>query len=111
MTNLWIYVLCDFLWGFIRLICLASIASSKKEEAQFKTIQLNSREPTRNIVTTRKNVVQPVATIEAVPLDLVVEIKTPNQGLRKQNNVNNVHSHSAKHQNNPGNLFILGIKN
>merc|ERR1719400_2602740 len=79
----------------------ASIASSKKEETQFKTIQLNSREPTRNIVNTRKKVVQPVATIEAVPLDLVVEIKTPNQGNRKDTNVKHIHENSEVHQNHP----------
>jgi len=44
--------------------------------------------------------VQPVATIEAVPLDLVVEIKTPNQANNKETNAENVHSNSAKHQNN-----------
>ena len=92
---------------FIRLISLASIASSKKEEAQFKTIQLNSREPTRNIVNTRKKIVQPVATVEAVPLDLVVEIKTPNQGNRKDTNVKHIHENSEVNQNHSGNILIV----
>ena len=88
--------------------CLASIIPSlKKDEVQFKTIQLNSREPTRNIVKPRKKIVQPVATIEAVPLDLVVEIKTPNQSKRKEPNLKNVNSKTSEnHQMHEGNHFF-----
>ena len=54
---------------------------------------------------------QPVATIEAVPLDLVVEIKTPNQANNEETNEENVHSNSAKHQNNSGNVSLYDRNN
>ena len=48
----------------------ASVVPSTNREIQFKNVQLNSREHTRK-TNSDKPVVQPVATIEAVPLDLV----------------------------------------
>ena len=65
---------------------LASVIPSSKRKIQFKNIQLNSRERTR-LANKRKPPSKPIATIEAVPLDLV-EIKiSPNK--RKIPDVNN----------------------
>ena len=75
---------------FIRLNFLASIIPSQKREIKFKSVQLNSREHTRNIVNTRKTTGQPVATIEAVPLDFVeIKISTTKRKVSEEKNESN----------------------
>ena len=46
-----------------------------------------------------------------ISIELYCSKFTNTIGLRKQNTANNVHSHSAKHQNNSGNLPICTHNN